>query len=124
MSAPVGRNGNAESRIQASICQYIRSVLPDGWCFAIPNGGLRSKSEAALLKWTGVVAGIPDLEIRGPGGLSGFIEVKTPGNYLSPEQKVFRDWCAANGHHWGLARSIDDARTILAAWGIQTREAA
>jgi hypothetical protein len=53
----VDRNG--EARIQASIVEWVRTVAPGVLIYAVPNGGYRSKVEAARLKWTGVVAGIP-----------------------------------------------------------------
>lgn len=57
-------------------------------CFAIPNGGYRTKSEAARLKAEGVSPGVPDLCIpvaRGPYH-SLFIEMKAKGGRLSDEQ--------------------------------------
>lgn len=47
-------------------------------CFHVPNGGLRSKSEAARLKAEGVRAGVPDLCIPVARGIyhSLYIEMK------------------------------------------------
>ena len=45
--------------------------------WAVPNGGLRSKSEAARLKWTGVLAGVFDLTLALPKGRCAFWETKT-----------------------------------------------
>ena len=56
--------------------------------FAIPNGGLRRKSEAARMKAEGVSAGVPDLCIpvaRG-GYHSLYIEMKADGGKLTDEQ--------------------------------------
>jgi hypothetical protein len=40
-------NFNAEARVQAAVVEWIHTVAPDVLVFAIPNGGLRSKTEAA-----------------------------------------------------------------------------
>jgi VRR-NUC domain len=129
MSAPINlpdrrpRDGNAEARIQASIVEYVRLVAPGVLIFAIPNGGLRSKAEAARMKWTGTLAGVPDLAIVAPGGRVFFIEVKSPGGTLSPDQRAIRDWLVALGSPPAICRSIDDARRAFLAWGIETSEA-
>jgi hypothetical protein len=117
-------NGNAEARIQASIFDWAGIAAPDVLIFAIPNGGLRSKGEAARLKWTGVVAGIPDLAVVAPGGRLFFIEVKAPGNSLSESQKAMVDRLTALRVPFALARSIDDVRDAFNLWGLSTREAA
>jgi hypothetical protein len=36
------------------------------------------------MKWTGVLAGVPDLAIVAPGGRAQFIEVKTAAGQVSP----------------------------------------
>jgi hypothetical protein len=122
MSAP-RRDGNAEARLQASVIEWIRLVAPEVLVFAVPNGGLRGKAEAARLKWTGVVAGVPDLAIVIHGGRVRFIEVKTADGSLSAAQRDIRGCLTALGTSPAIVRSIDDARRAFAAWGIATREA-
>ena len=116
------RDYNAEARAQAAIFDYVNWVAPEVAVFHVANGGLRSKTEAARLKWMGVVPGVPDLVLVLPKGRCAFWEVKTPKNGLSPEQKAFVDRLTVLGHSWGIVRSIEDARRELAALGIQTRE--
>ena len=113
----------AEDRIQASIVHYLRTCAPQCLSFACPNGGLRSKAEAAKMKWTGTLAGIPDLIVLAPHGVVLGLEVKAPGNYASPEQKAIAEHWRALGHTWALVRSIDDVKLVLAATGVKTREA-
>lgn len=63
--------------------------------FHIPNGGLRSKSEAARFKRAGVKSGVPDIFLPcAKGGKHGlFIELKKlTGGKTSKEQKA---WIAA-----------------------------
>lgn len=115
-------NLNAEARVQASIVEHLRWVAPQCKVFAVPNGGLRSKSEAARLKWVGVLAGVPDLCLVCPSGRICFIEVKRPGGRLSEEQKKFIDWMISARVDYVVAESIDDVRAALEHWRIPTRE--
>ena len=117
------RDFNAEARVQASIVEHARLVAPDILVFAVPNGGLRSKAEAARMKWTGTLAGIPDLVVIAPVGRVFFIEVKTPAGRLSDDQRAIFDRLVALGTPRAIVRSIDDVRRVFAEWRISTREA-
>lgn len=72
--------------------------------------------EGARAKAMGMRPGAPDLLLLAPGDF-GFLECKSPGAGLRPEQRAWRDLCAAVGWHWGLARSWDDALRAVGAWG-------
>ena len=115
---------NDEARIQASVVDYVRTVAPDLVIYAVPNGGLRTKAEAALLKWTGVLSGVPDLALVLPGGRSAFMEIKTPKGVLSEAQRGMRMRFIRMGVPCATVRSIEDARLFLAQLGVITREAA
>ena len=117
------RDPNAEANRQAAIVEYVRWVAPHIICWAVPNGGLRSKAEAARLKWTGVLAGVLDLTLALPEGRSAYWETKTPHGRLSDDQKAIIGQLQALGHSWAVVLSIDDARRELARLGITTREA-
>ena len=55
------RRHRPEDAIQRAIVQHYRQrAAPGVFMFAVPNGGLRSKIEAAIMKATGTVAGVPD----------------------------------------------------------------
>lgn len=57
-----------EDALQKSLVAHLRAHLPPPWLvWATPNGGGRSKAEAGILKAMGVMAGIPDLYVLGPG---------------------------------------------------------
>ena len=116
------RAANAEARIQAAIVEWVRLVAPDALIFAIPNGGLRSKTEAARMKWTGTLAGMPDLAVVAPAGRVHFLEVKAQGGSLSASQRVIHEALIALGTPPAIVRSIDDCRRAFTAWGIETRE--
>lgn len=118
------RNLNAEAERQAAIVEYVRWVAPEIVIWAVPNGGLRTKREAARLKWTGVAAGVPDLTLGLPDGRSAFWEVKTPQGRLSADQRAFVARLEALGHVFMVVRDIDDARRALAWLGVLTREEA
>jgi hypothetical protein len=117
------RDGNAEARRQAAIVEYVRWVAPQVVIWAVPNGGLRSKSEAARLKWTGVLAGVLDLTLALPDGRCAFWETKTIYGRLSADQMNFISRLDRLGHAWAVVRGVDDARRELAVLGIETREA-
>lgn len=115
------RRGNQEAQIQAAIVQYLRTVgLVDA--LAIPNGGLRSKPEAARLKWQGVLAGAPDLVVPLPDGRAMWLEVKAPKGVVSPEQREFGMRRSADGGMWAVVRSITDVQLCLKDWGVVTRD--
>jgi hypothetical protein len=71
--------------------------------------------EGARAKAMGMRPGAPDLLLLSPAGF-GFLECKSPGAGLRPEQRAWRDLAAAMGWRWGLARSWDDALRAVAAW--------
>jgi hypothetical protein len=84
------RRRHEEDDLQRSVIQYLDLALgPDGVAYAIPNGGKRSKKEAARMKGLGVKAGIPDIGICFRGRAL-FIELKAPRGVVSQAQ---RDRC-------------------------------
>jgi hypothetical protein len=70
---------------------WFRQTYPDTLIFAIPNGGLRSKSQALKLKVEGVVPGIPDLFI--PAWMTWVEMKKAKGGVLSKEQQLMIKYC-------------------------------
>jgi predicted RecB family endonuclease len=115
---PRRRDGNREARLQAEIVAWLRSTLPNFVVFAIWNGGdLISKVQAAKRKWLGVLAGVADVVVVAPGKTL-FVEIKA-GSSVSPAQREFGVRVNALGHHWIVARSIDDVRRALTAVGIE-----
>ncbi len=114
---------NAEAKRQAAIVEYVRTVAPQVTIWAVPNGGLRTKAEAARLKWTGVLAGVPDLTLALPDGRCAFWEVKTPLGKASAEQRWLMTRLELTGHHCAVVRDIGEARRELGLLGVQTREA-
>lgn len=121
---PRARRGkNAEAIVHGAIIAWLRTVgFPDA--FHVPNGGLRSKSAAARLKWQGVLAGVPDIIVPLPGSRVIYIEVKADTKCkLSIAQWDFLARRREDGGMWCVVTSIDDVRAALAYNGIATREA-
>lgn len=83
---------------------------------AIPNGGLRSKSEAARMKAAGVKAGVPDLFLpvarNGCHGL--YIELKRRhGGRVSSDQVKWMEALQRQGYCCALAKGWDMAAEVI-----------
>lgn len=102
----------SETQIQNAVVKWCE--LQGVPIFAIPNGGFRKPREAAILRFQGVRAGVPDLFIpvvKMPyGGL--FIEMKTPEGKVSLHQK---EWIAMLKEQYAVSvcRSLDDAIGVI-----------
>jgi hypothetical protein len=54
------RRQQPEAQLQRAVFQHIKLRLaPHAFAFAVPNGGKRNPIEAAIMKATGTVAGVP-----------------------------------------------------------------
>lgn len=115
------------------------SGLPEFGCsriFHIPNGGLRTKSQAAKLKAEGVRAGVSDLFLpvikveQGEGELGAricdatgrvicrligglWIEMKAPGGRESPEQIAFSQEAVSAGYAYSVCWGADEAWAVV-----------
>eukprot|EP01037_Dinobryon_pediforme_P012167 gene12167-12255_t len=103
---------NSEAKIQAAIVEWVRTVAPETVIFAVPNGGLRTKPEAALLRWTGVLAGIPDLCLIA-NAKPYFIEVKTEAGKVSEAQRAMLLRLTTLGAGVAVVHSIDETRNAF-----------
>lgn len=88
--------------------------------FAIPNGGLRSKTEAARMKLAGVVPGVPDIfaaitRPSPPGECPGlFIEMKrVKGSKTSAAQREVQAELEAEGYQVEIAHGAEQAFEIF-----------
>ncbi|MDB5597404.1 MAG: hypothetical protein JWM36_4365 [Hyphomicrobiales bacterium] len=113
-----------EDNLQASIVAYLRVCVPSHIVFAVPNGGLRTKAQAGILRATGQLAGVPDLCLIGPCGVARFLEVKTEKGVLNKDQKAILNLFMNMSVQYAVVRSIDDVKAALASWRIPTRETA
>lgn len=113
---------NPEDQVHRAVLNWIRKVAPQCLAFHPANGGSRHRLEAIKLKSLGVVPGVPDLIVFGPGGKAYCLEVKAEKGTLQSTQKAFARKMDELGIGWACVRSIDDARTAFSEWGIETRE--
>ena len=84
--------------------------------FAIPNGGYRPPKTAAILKATGVKAGVPDICLPvARGGYHGlYIELKRlNGGYLSSAQAIWLNNLAKQGYRAVCCKGFEAARDEL-----------
>ena len=85
----------------------------------IPNGGKRSKSEAARFKVQGVKAGVPDIFLPcARGGYHGlYIELKrTKGGKISAAQKEWIDALRGQGYKVIVCYGFDEAREVIISY--------
>lgn len=101
--------------------------LPElAWLLHIPNGGARNAATGAMLKRTGVRAGVPDLllpcpRVRAEGGSwhGLFVEMKRADHSNSPshEQKRWLDYLRRAGYMvvvaYGAEQAIEAIKTYL-----------
>jgi hypothetical protein len=105
-----------EDKIQQEIIMYYRNtfqrVYKDCLIFSIPNGGLRDKRTAMLMKSTGLLSGAADLVVIYFGTLV-FVELKTETGIQSDEQKVFAQRVRDCGYSYYLLRSLLEFKHML-----------
>lgn len=98
-----------ESHLQKACVRWFRYAYPkyDRLLFAVPNGGARNKTEAAILKAEGVVAGVADLILLLPNRdyhcLA--LELKTPKGRQSDSQKQWQATLQEHGGNYAVIRS-------------------
>jgi hypothetical protein len=87
--------------------------------FAIPNGGLRTKIQGAILKAEGVRPGIPDLMLPvARGGAYGlFVEMKWGDGRTSQDQARRIDELVQEGYAclvaWGASAAIEHTQLYI-----------
>jgi hypothetical protein len=121
---------HVERALSCQLADYFAANIPYPVQWAhIPNGELRQKKTAALLKRMGTKSGWADYQIVYEGRVY-FVELKRPrvlkkdgGKYqaagtLSDEQEAFRDACIANSTPYAVCHSLADVEAMLVMWGI------
>lgn len=81
--------------------------------FAVPNGGARSRTEAAIMKAEGVTAGVTDLILLlGRGGFNALcIEMKTTDRRSALSDAQI-EWALAHNRERKQTRRLPDVRGI------------
>lgn len=114
---------NPETRLHSAVVRFLRTVAPQCVTFHIANGGKRSPETARLMKALGVLPGVFDLCLLAPGARVFFLECKAGAGHLSESQREFQCELIRLGIPYAEVRSLEDVRTALAQWGVETREA-
>ena len=86
------------------------------WMFHIPNGGLRSKTEAKRFKGAGVKAGVPDVFLPVAAELYHglFIEMKSSKGRTSKEQEHWLSELEKEGYKTSVCHGwIEAAKEII-----------
>ena len=111
-----------EQTIHKAVVAHLcaRAELKTFW-WHTPNEGKRGFVNAAALKAMGMVAGVPDLVILKDGELFA-LELKAPGNGLTPSQRLVMDRMEHCGAQVAVANSVDQALVTLECLGIIKRQ--
>lgn len=103
----------SEDQIQASMVEWFNNTFclkfhtPRSIIFSVPNGGIRHKIVAIILKATGLLSGVSDLIIIHLGIIY-FVEVKKPGEKQSPSQKEFQARVESHGFKYLFFDKLED----------------
>lgn len=121
-AAPVPKApAHEEWDFQTTVAEFLDLALPaEAFWSSVDMGPARSKAVGGLRKKRGLKAGLPDMVIVFRR-ITLWIEAKAPRGVLSVAQKNVRLALLANGHHWALARTLDDITEACAAVGIPLR---
>jgi hypothetical protein len=118
MLAHAMKQHRPEDQIQRAIVAHYRArATPGTFMFAVPNGGLRSKIEASIMKSTGTVAGVPDtIWIR--DGKVYALEIKTEDGRPTKAQLDTIAALEKAGAFCCIAYGVDRALAVLEGWGL------
>jgi hypothetical protein len=107
-----------EQQIQHAVFEHLAlRGVNDAFIFHVPNGGWRSRIEAAILKGTGVKAGVPDI-IAIKDGRCYALELKAPGGQVTPVQRDAHAALTAAGATVAVAVGLDEALERMERWGL------
>jgi len=109
----------SEDILQAAIYKWYHNTYctklnnPRHCIFSVPNGGHRSKSEAARFKATGLVAGVSDLIVIQPNRII-FVELKLEKGKQQKNQIEFETRVKLLGFEYYVVRSLEEFKKIVA----------
>jgi hypothetical protein len=110
-----------EQTLQKQVIQFLWAAKTPEWSFyAVPNGGYRTKAEAAIFQACGVRAGVPDIAIVHKGAAR-FIELKAPDGRVTSLQHLMMSELEIAGAVTTVCRSLDEVIQKLNAWGINLK---
>lgn len=94
-----------------------RLGAPDWMWTHFPSGEQRTARTGGRLRKMGLKKGWPDFVLIDPHGRHHWMELKRGRSPLTVEQDNFKVECIARGIPHAVARSLDEALQVLAAWG-------
>ena len=116
----ITRRRHPEHQLQTACFQWFNLQYPEfrGLLFAVPNGGGRSRIEAALLKAEGVVAGVSDMLLlvpsKGYAGLCIEFKAATKPARQSEAQKNWERLINKHGaYKYTVVRTFEEFRTLM-----------
>ena len=116
----ITRRRHPEHQLQTACFQWFNLQYPEfrGLLFAVPNGGGRSRIEAALLKAEGVVAGVADMLLlvpsKGYAGLCIEFKAATKAAHQSEAQKNWERLINKYGaYKYTVVRTFEEFRTLM-----------
>ena len=116
-----------ESQLQRQCVAWFRLQYPKHakLLFAVPNGGGRSRVEAAIMKAEGVTAGVADLILlvprKGYGCLCLEMKTKSVSSRQSPAQKIWQRAVEEAGNVYAVVRTLEDFQDIVNDYLIEQR---
>lgn len=107
-----------EQSIHRAVVQHLRRRGVPGLVYLhVPNGGRRSRVEAAIFQALGTRAGASDLLLFHDSKAYA-LELKAPGGRATTAQLQFLAEMAAAGAFTCLAEGLDRAIKALEMWGL------
>lgn len=106
-----GKAAPTEHDLQVACMRWMRLAHPKILCYAIPNGGFRTKRTAYMMHEEGVTPGIPDLHIPIPHGnyASLYIEMKNgKQGTISDHQKEMIPRLREFGNKVEVCRTLEE----------------
>lgn len=112
------RREQPEAALQRQVMAHVDARSARGaFVFAVPNGGKRNKTEAAIFKGLGVRSGVCDLIAIKDSRAFG-LELKAPGGRLSAAQRQTIGEMKAAGVVVAVESDLDSALDKLEHWGV------
>lgn len=116
-SAPRKKPRALEHGLQSRAVRWFRLTHRDMVhnLFAVPNGGYRTKTTAALMKEEGQLAGVADLILLKRKGSCGalLLEAKVKGNYQSETQREWQKRIEADGYIYKIFHTLEEFEQIV-----------
>lgn len=106
-----------EHSLQSRCVRWFRLQYPNRRhnLFAVPNGGYRTKTTAALMKDEGQLSSVSDLILLVRKGSCGalLLEAKRKGSYQSDNQKLWQSLIEADGYEYRIFHSLEEFIEIV-----------